>query len=269
MANGYVQLPDDSGNAGKKEDHFVTAGNQYREAVCVADPSTVAAAAAVSSANGLQVDVTRVTGNVASTVADAANVVEGVTTDAKVVGDNSGTLSAKLRGLLYYLGLVVDISNTRLNVFLQNATLPLPTGASTAAKQPALGTAGSASADVISIQGIASGTAVPVSGSLTVNPPASATATLSNVAESLSSVTVLASNASRLGFIVINDSDSACFIKYGATASATSYVRRLLSRERMTTGDDGINYTGIITGIWDTTPGTSGHASARVTELTA
>lgn len=35
-------------------------------------------------------------------------------------------------------------------------SLPLPTGASTAAKQPALGTAGSASADVITVQGIAS-----------------------------------------------------------------------------------------------------------------
>lgn len=37
-------------------------------------------------------------------------------------------------------------------------TVPLPTGAATAAKQPALGTAGTASADVISVQGIASGT---------------------------------------------------------------------------------------------------------------
>jgi hypothetical protein len=35
------------------------------------------------------------------------------------------------------------------------ASLPLPTGASTAAKQPALGTAGAASADVITVQGIA------------------------------------------------------------------------------------------------------------------
>jgi len=57
----------------------------------------------------------------------------------------------------------------------------LPTGASTAAKQPALGTAGTANADVITVQGIAamtpllvnaSGNAVPVtdnSGSLTVD----------------------------------------------------------------------------------------------------
>ncbi len=39
---------------------------------------------------------------------------------------------------------------------VSSASLPLPSGASTAAKQPALGTAGSASTDVITIQGIAS-----------------------------------------------------------------------------------------------------------------
>jgi len=42
------------------------------------------------------------------------------------------------------------------------SALPLPTGAATAAKQPALGTAGSASADVISVQGIPGGTTLPV-----------------------------------------------------------------------------------------------------------
>jgi hypothetical protein len=42
-------------------------------------------------------------------------------------------------------------------------TVTLPTGAATAAKQPALGTAGVASTDVITVQGIASGTAQPVS----------------------------------------------------------------------------------------------------------
>lgn len=51
-------------------------------------------------------------------------------------------------------------------------SLPLPSGAATAAKQPALGTAGSASTDVITVQGITSGTPIPVSdnsGSLTVD----------------------------------------------------------------------------------------------------
>jgi hypothetical protein len=47
------------------------------------------------------------------------------------------------------------------------ASLPLPSGAATAAKQPGLGTAGASSPDVISVQGIASGTALPVSGTVT------------------------------------------------------------------------------------------------------
>ena len=42
------------------------------------------------------------------------------------------------------------------------ASLPLPTGAATAAKQPALGTAGSASTDVLTVQGISGGTAMNV-----------------------------------------------------------------------------------------------------------
>lgn len=45
------------------------------------------------------------------------------------------------------------------------ASLPLPSGASTSAKQPALGTAGSPSADVLTVQGSASGTPLPVAGS--------------------------------------------------------------------------------------------------------
>jgi len=50
------------------------------------------------------------------------------------------------------------------------ASLPLPTGAATAAKQPALGTAGSASADVVTVQGIASGTPLRVDlGATTAN----------------------------------------------------------------------------------------------------
>ena len=49
-------------------------------------------------------------------------------------------------------------------VAISAASLPLPTGAATSAKQPTLGTAGTASTDVITVQGIASGVAQPVSG---------------------------------------------------------------------------------------------------------
>lgn len=56
------------------------------------------------------------------------------------------------------------------NITNVSGTVSLPTGASTAAKQPALGTAGTASADVITVQGIASMTALKVDGSAVVQP---------------------------------------------------------------------------------------------------
>lgn len=50
------------------------------------------------------------------------------------------------------------------------STLPLPSGASTAAKQPALGTAGSPSSDVISVQGESGMTPLKVDGSAATQP---------------------------------------------------------------------------------------------------
>jgi len=50
------------------------------------------------------------------------------------------------------------------------ASLPLPTGASTSAKQPSLGTSGSASSDVITVQGIAGMTPLLVDGTATTQP---------------------------------------------------------------------------------------------------
>ena len=78
---------------------------------------------------------------------------------------NDGTLIGAANALHVQPG-------TGANWAITAASLPLPTGAATSAKQPALGTAGTPSADVVSIQGVASGTVVPVSdggGSLTVD----------------------------------------------------------------------------------------------------
>jgi hypothetical protein len=66
--------------------------------------------------------------------------------------------------------------DTTNGIFANVKTSALPTGASTSAKQPALGTAGSASADVITVQGVASMTAVKVDGS-GVTQPVSGTVT--------------------------------------------------------------------------------------------
>lgn len=108
-----------------------------------------------------------------------------------------------------------------------------------------------------------------VAGTLTTTPPAAATTALTNVAENAASVTLILANASRLAFEIYNDSDGVLLVKPGASASVTSFAWRITPRSRLTTNDIGVNYTGRLDGIWETTPGTSGHAAARVTEMTA
>ena len=83
----------------------------------------------------------------------------------------AGTASADVitvQGIASMTALKVDGSATTQPV--SAASLPLPTGASTSAKQPALGTAGTASADVLTVQGITSMTALKVDGSAVTQP---------------------------------------------------------------------------------------------------
>jgi hypothetical protein len=65
-------------------------------------------------------------------------------------------------------GLKVDGSGTALPV--SAASLPLPTGAATAANQPDVGTAGTPSADVLSVQGVTDMTPLKVDGSGVTQP---------------------------------------------------------------------------------------------------
>lgn len=99
--------------------------------------------------------------------------------------------------------------------------------------------------------------------SLSVTPASAAAATLANVAASATSVTILAANAARRRAIVENDSASATLkLKFGATASATSYTMTLGPGDIWDSADDLIVYTGIIDGIWSAAVG-----AARTTEI--
>jgi len=62
-----------------------------------------------------------------------------------------------------------------LPVGVSNSALPLPTGAATSAKQPALGTSGTPSADVLTIQGSSSATPIPMSAASLPLPAGAAT----------------------------------------------------------------------------------------------
>jgi hypothetical protein len=89
----------------------------------------------------------------------------------------------------------------------------------------------------------------------------SSTGTVTSVTSSTTNVTLLAANAARKGAIIINDSNSRLYVKYGATASLTSHAARLEAHDYL---EVPFGYTGIIDGIW--APNVSG--SARVTEVT-
>ena len=58
-------------------------------------------------------------------VKDGSNLVEGATTDAAVTGDNSGTLSAKLRGLTKIFTDIWDSVNHRIKVDGSGVTQPV------------------------------------------------------------------------------------------------------------------------------------------------
>ncbi len=85
------------------------------------------------------------------------------------------------------------------------------------------------------------------------------TADLTNVGSSTSSVTLAAANSGRNGLTIVNDSTAVLYMKYGTTASSSSYTYKL---EAGDTFEMGTVYTGIVTGIWASVNG-----NARVTEI--
>jgi hypothetical protein len=102
---------------------------------------------------------------------------------------------------------------------------------------------------------------VAPSGTFTTKETRAATPTQSSVAGSASSVSLLASNANRLGATIYNDSTAILYLKLGTTASTTSYTAQLPSNGYY---EVPFAYTGAIDGIWATSTG-----NARVTELAA
>lgn len=91
------------------------------------------------------------------------------------------------------------------------------------------------------------------------------TGTLSNVSGSASSVTLLAANSARRGATITNDSSALLYVKFGATASTSSYTVVITgaSAAPFAYYEVPFGYSGIITGIWASATG-----NARVTEIT-
>jgi hypothetical protein len=110
---------------------------------------------------------------------------------------------------------------------------------------------------VHSVQG-ATGATGPEGGTTLVT---SSSATNSSVADAATSQTILASNASRKGFSIYNDSSQAAYVKFGSTASTTDFTMKLSPYGFYEMFGDCL-YTGIITAIW----ASDSSGSARVAE---
>lgn len=89
--------------------------------------------------------------------------------------------------------------------------------------------------------------------------PNKQTATLTNVAASATSVQLLAAAPTTVRRIIVNDGANTLYVKYGATASITSYTYKIGAN---TTLELPLPlYGGRVDGIWDVAAGT-----ARITE---
>ena len=88
-----------------------------------------------------------------------------------------------------------------------------------------------------------------------------ATAKLTSVTGSAVSVTILAANAARRQFLVVNESTKSLYLAFAATASTTAYTVHVASQNLYVSPLN--TYTGIITGIW-----TAANGNARVTDIT-
>jgi hypothetical protein len=102
------------------------------------------------------------------------------------------------------------------------------------------------------------------SGSLSVevSKQFSSTSTITRVASSATSVTLLSLNSSRLGAVLFNESTQVCYVKFGTTASSTSYTIQVSSNSVLILDQSPI-YQGRIDAIW-----ASANGAMQITELT-
>ena len=243
-SGGVLSIQGVSGGTTVPVSGTVTASNA---SIGTIGSTTPTSATTIGGSDGTNLQTVRIkAASTAAVVGDPSLVValspnSPIPTGANVIGavTQSGTWS------------VTCTQTTASNL---NATVVQTTASNLNATVIGSGSAGTPSAGVVSIQGITGMTA------LSTIPKPSTTANITNVASSVTNVSLLASNANRLGALITNDGTAVLYIALGSAASATNYTYRVTATSQVVI--DG-NYTGAINGIW-----TVANGSARITELT-
>lgn len=163
----------------------------------------------------------------------------------------SGALTVEVNdggGSITVDGTVAATQSGTWNLNNIGGTISLPTGAAT---ETSLATvAGAVSSSNMRI--VESGLSLPISSSA---------AETYSIDDQATNATLLDANASRKGFGIYNDSAQDLYIKFGATATTTSFSVKLQPAAYYELAGHGV-YTGRIDGIW----GANGTGAARVTE---
>jgi peroxiredoxin len=208
--------------------------------------------------------------------ATAANQSTTNTTLSAISGQLPATLGQKAMAASLAVTLASDQSALAVtqsgtwNINNISGTVSLPTGAATSANQTTINTniTGLRGQIPTSLGQTTMGASMSVTvasdqSAIPVTSPTSSSAALSNVSGSATSVTVLASNASRKNATFYNDSTATLYLKFGSTAASTTSYTVQIPPNGYYELPNGSIYTGQLTGIWSAANG-----AVRVTELT-
>lgn len=119
------------------------------------------------------------------------------------------------------------------------------------------GASGSVKAEIVD----SSGTPLDYTVPAPIEQQAATAATTTTVASTTTNGTLLSSDATRVAATIYNSDANALLIKYGATASASSFSYRIKASE---TWDMPYRYVGQIDGLWEG----AGAGTAFITSLT-
>ena len=164
------------------------------------------------------------------------------------VSDNGGSLTVD--------GSITAMQSTAASL---KAQAQLLNSAGTVVDYAMTGSAGTPATDVVSVQGIAGATAIPVSGTVNTYPAQGTTVSNSNFT-SITSATLASAVASREVLTVHNEGAGMLYINVGSSVSTTSYQVRLLAGDywEAPAGQQSLQHSGIFS---------SAGSTARVTEV--
>lgn len=231
-----------AGVAAKTSDYDSGAGTDTVPMQGIALPASGGAVQGGTNANPIRTDPTGTT----------SQPISGIVG----VHDNGGVLSVDDNGST----LSVDDGAGSLTVDDGGSSLTVDGSVSLAAAIPA-GTNNIGDVDVLSLPALPAGSN-NIGDVDVASLPAASSATITRVNDTASSVQLVASNASRKGLYIHNDSTQALKIKYGTTASATDYTAKIPPDGfwEMPTAPV---YTGRVDGIW----AADASGAAQITEL--